>query len=137
MVNAGGDIRTKGRTLRVGLENPADTTQAIGVAEISNISICGSAGNRRAWDKYTHIINPKTAKSPTETLAVWVVAESTILADGLTTALFFTEPNLLKDKFNFEFFLLKLNRKNSPLRQHRKLASVLEGIRFYILLFSF
>lgn len=109
MVNAGGDIRTRGRLIKVGLENPSNTTEAVGVTEIRNTSICGSAGNRRAWDKYTHIINPKTAKSPTEIIAVWVVAETTILADGLTTALFFTDPNSLKNKFNFEYAIIYKN----------------------------
>lgn len=104
-VDAGGDMRyenTTGEPLRVALEHPLDNTQAIGVAEISHGSICGSAGNRRAWDKYTHIINPDTGESPREISALWVTAENTILADGLATALFFTDIQTLKKEFVFE-----------------------------------
>lgn len=108
-VDAGGDIayQNKNNTaLKVGLENPDNLKQVIGVAEIINKSICGSAGNRRAWNKYTHIINPKTVESPKNILAVWVIADRTITADGLTTALFFTEPEVLKSHFDFEYAII-------------------------------
>lgn len=101
VIDAGGDIlhrTTRGETLRVGLEHPLNTQQAIGIATIQNKSICGSAGNRRAWKNFHHIINPHTKTSPTEVIATWVVAESTILADALATCLFFVEPTqLLKE----------------------------------------
>ena len=51
-VNAGGDIRhrsAEGEPFRVGLENPDQLDEVIGVATICNQSICGSAGNRRRW----------------------------------------------------------------------------------------
>ena len=60
-INAGGDIvvKSSGETnKRIGLENPENAKQAVGLVEINNMSICGSAGNRRVWDKYHHIINP-------------------------------------------------------------------------------
>ena len=91
-INAGGDIAYKNshdKLLRVGLENPENTKEVVGVVEIINKSVCGSAGNRRAWGKYHHIINPNTAESPKHILGLWVVADNTRLADGLTTALFF------------------------------------------------
>jgi thiamine biosynthesis lipoprotein len=66
-INAGGDIRYEdkdGTPLRVGLEHPDDPTQVIGVAAITSGSICGSAGNRRAWGEFTHILDPDTLTSP-------------------------------------------------------------------------
>lgn len=114
VVEAGGDMVYKnesGKTLRVGLENPEDFKQVVGVAEIKNQSICGSAGNRRVWGKYHHIINPKTVESPKHILGLWVVADSTLLADAMSTALFFVEPKVLQDKYKFECAIVYSDHK--------------------------
>lgn len=107
-VDAGGDMvyDNSSDALRVGLEHPTDPEKVIGVATILNQSLCGSAGNRRAWGKFHHIINPHTLESPHHILAVWVVAETTLLADGLTTALFFTEPDRLAKEYQFEYVIV-------------------------------
>ena len=109
-VDAGGDMVHRGDApIRVGLENPSDTTQAIGVVNLQNKSLCGSAGNRRKWADMHHIINPKELSSPTNILAVWVLADSTLVSDGLTTALFFVPASKLTNDFNFEYLILKDN----------------------------
>ncbi len=93
-IDAGGDIRYRSQTgepLRVGLENPLDTTEVLGISDIYSGSICGSAGSRRAWKGYHHIINGKNATSPRDILASWVTAPTTLMADGLATCLFFSE----------------------------------------------
>jgi thiamine biosynthesis lipoprotein len=115
-VDAGGDIAYRNESdspnahraqpLRVGLENPDDFKQIIGVAEISNQSICGSSGNRRSWGKYHHIINPNTVESPRHIKSLWVVADSTLLADALSTALFFTTPEKMLQKYKFEYVIV-------------------------------
>lgn len=113
-VDAGGDMRYRHLVtaspsqefLRVGLENPSDISEIIGVVNLKNQSLCGSSGNRRAWANFHHIINPKTLSSPRDISAVWVVAETTILADILTTALFFVSPEVLSDSFNFEYLII-------------------------------
>lgn len=90
-IDAGGDILYKNNNnipLRVGLEHPHDPTLAIGVAHIVNKSICGSSGNRRKWEGFHHTINPFTLQSPEEIIAVWTIADTAILADGLSTCLF-------------------------------------------------
>jgi thiamine biosynthesis lipoprotein len=90
-IDAGGDILQQSsgnQPLRVALEDPNDASKAIGVANVLNQSICGSAGNRRAWGEFHHIMNPSTLDSVKNILATWVIAETTILADALTTALF-------------------------------------------------
>ncbi len=112
-INAGGDIAystTTDKPFRVGLEDPADTTQVIGVAALVNKSIAGSAGNRRAWAKYHHIIDPDLSESPRHIAGLWVVADTTLLADGLTTALFFTGPEVLRQHFDFEYLVLYSDR---------------------------
>ncbi len=111
-IDAGGDIRCRSgsdKPLRIGLEDPQDTKKILGVASVSNQSICGSAGNRRKWDKYHHIINPNTLVSPKNILATWVVADTTLLADTIATALFFVEPKKLTDTFSFEYALVREN----------------------------
>ncbi len=107
-IDAGGDIlhKSKTNTLRVGLENPNNFEQVIGVAEIKNQSLCGSSGSRRQWGKYHHIFDTESMQSPTGILATWVVADSALVADGIATSLFFTKPEDLKS-FNFEFLILK------------------------------
>lgn len=108
-IDAGGDMHYRSvanETTRVGLENPIDTTQVIGVASILNRSICGSAGNKRAWGNFHHILDPRTLASPKHILAVWVVADTTMVADGLTTALMFVTPDVLQKEFNFEYAIL-------------------------------
>lgn len=109
IVDAGGDMRHKSETnerLRVGLEHPEDTALAIGIVELNNQSLCGSSGNRRKWGKYHHIINPRTLASPGNILAVWVLAKSTMLADAMTTCLFFVEPVVMLAEFDFDYLIM-------------------------------
>ncbi len=108
-IDAGGDMRQRsmaGEVLRVGLEHPEHTEQAIGIAYITNRSLCGSAGNRRVWGDFHHIIDPHMLSSPRHILAVWAVADTTLLADMLTTALFFVSPEVLQTEFDFEYVIL-------------------------------
>jgi FAD:protein FMN transferase len=108
-IDASGDILYKTqheKALRIGLEDPRDTSRVIGVAEIKNQSICGSAGNRRKWGDFHHIINPKTLTSPSEILAVWVISRKGLLADALATCLFFIPPEKLLSYYEFEYVIL-------------------------------
>lgn len=110
-VDAGGDILTQSssdKSLRVGLEHPEDTKKVIGSIKLENKAVCGSAGNRRKWGRFHHIINPHSKESPDDTKAVWVVADNCAIADGLSTCLFFTDPATLRKQFSFEF--LKISK---------------------------
>ncbi len=105
-IDAGGDIlHRNSESLRIALEHPDDTSKAIGVVELQNRSLCGSAGNRRKWQNFHHIINPKQLSSPKDILAVWVLADSTMLADALATCLFFVSPSVL-ERYIFEYLIL-------------------------------
>jgi thiamine biosynthesis lipoprotein len=110
-IDAGGDILFKGgKPIRIGLEDPENTEKVIGVGILENGSICGSAGNRRKWGNFTHIINPKTLTSPTEIIAVWVMAETALLADALATCLFFVKAHTLADAYKFEYIIIYSDR---------------------------
>jgi thiamine biosynthesis lipoprotein len=106
-INAGGDILHKGKNpIRIGLENPENFEEVIGVCTLGNGSLCGSAGNRRVWGNFTHYINPVTLSSPREIMAVWVVAKTAILADALASCLFFVPPGKLTPGYKFEYAIL-------------------------------
>lgn len=108
-INAGGDIiykTTLHTPLEVALEHPDDPSLAIGVASILNQSICGSAGNRRTWAQFHHILDPRSLTSPQHIKALWVVANSGLVADGLATALFFVTPETLRSKFDFAYAII-------------------------------
>lgn len=110
-IDAGGDMRCKGKEpLRIGLEDPADAEQVIGVVMIKNGALCGSSGNRRAWAGFTHIINPHTLRSPDTIAAVWAMADNTMLADGMATCLYFAEPDILQQHFSFEYVIMYTDR---------------------------
>lgn len=108
-VDAGGDMVVRGEPMRVALEDPRDTSKAIGIASIQNQSICGSAGSRRKWANFHHTINPKTLSSPTEVIATWVIANSGLLADALATCLFFVPAEQLQKVYTFDYVVLYAN----------------------------
>jgi len=108
-VDAGGDMlyfAEDRKKLRVGLENPNNTSEVFGIAHIECGSICGSAGNRRQWGKYHHIIDPFTLTSPRDIVAVWTTSSSALVADILTTALSFVSPDVLSPYFTYEYFIV-------------------------------
>lgn len=105
-INAGGDIVARGANIKIALEDPRDSKKAIGTVQLQNKSICGSAGNRRVWDQFHHIINPKTLTSPKTILATWVIADSGLLSDALATCLFFTSAQKLQTVYPFEYVML-------------------------------
>lgn len=101
-IDGSGDIRHRGKIAqRIGLENPHDTSSVIGTAKLDNASLCASASNRRKWGDWHHIIDARTGKPTNHVMATWVIADSTMIADGLATALFFVPPGMLK-KWKFQ-----------------------------------
>ncbi|HEY8886068.1 MAG TPA: FAD:protein FMN transferase [Candidatus Microsaccharimonas sp.] len=105
VVDASGDLRHKGKDEnRVGLEHPLDPSKVIGVIDVQNKSLCASATNRRKWGSgQHHIFDPDLMKPTEDVIATWVMADSTMVADGLATCLFFTDPNVLRKEFQYEY----------------------------------
>lgn len=107
VINAGGDILHYGSAkIDVALEHPLNFDEAVGIATIKNQALCGSAGNRRAWAGYNHIINPDSLESPRHLQAVWACTETTMLADALTTALYFCSPVELSKRYTFSYGII-------------------------------
>lgn len=105
-INAGGDMLIHGSPRFIGLENPDDFSEAIGQITLENKALCASAGNRRKWAQFHHTIDPITLKSPTRIKAIWVMAKTAMLADGIATALYFVEPEKLAQQFDFEYAMI-------------------------------
>ena len=112
LVNGSGDICFFGHdsALKVGLEDPNDPKKVIGSVDMNSGAMASSALNRRAWDAYTHIVNPLSVhhdKRPSPVIAAWVMAKKTWLADALATCLFLCEAEPLQKHFDFEYLILR------------------------------
>lgn len=106
VVDASGDVRVRGGDETIGLENPYDPASVIGVAKVTDASLCASAINRRSWaDDWHHVVDPRTGKPVRDVVATWVVAPTTMIADGLATALFFVPATRLTN-WQFEYVRL-------------------------------
>lgn len=112
VVDAGGDIRVQGSTLRVALEDPADPTRALGVLRVTDGAIAGSAPNRRAWGPgLHHVVDARTGRPTDGVLAAWAVAPDALTADIAATALFFAEPDLVAARFGIRYVVLDAERR--------------------------
>lgn len=106
-IDAGGDILHKGsESIRIGLENSTNLDEVIGIINIKDQSICGSSGNRRVWGNFNHILNPKTLSSPKNISAVWTISKTTIIADAMSTCLFFVKPETMLNVYDFEYLIV-------------------------------
>ncbi len=108
-VDAGQDIfyqNKKNDILRVGLENPENFEQVIGVVELHNQSICGSSGSRRKWKNFHHIMHPFSLESVRHIVSTWAIAPTALEADALASALFFVPGAFLKTEYTFEYVVL-------------------------------
>lgn len=124
LVNAGGDMRAcfsnEDYQIKVALENPFDTTQAVAVASIASGALCASSSARRRWKvkdaSYlgkdasgfesnliaTHLINALDGIPACDLCASWAYVPSktcdfpTAYADALATALFVSQESDLQ-----------------------------------------
>ncbi len=117
LVNAGGDMRAcfseENNQIKVALENPFDTTQAVAVASIASGALCASSAARRRWKVKnasgfesnliaTHLINALDGIPACDLCASWAYVPSktcdfpTAYADALATALFVSKESDLQ-----------------------------------------
>lgn len=90
VVDAGGDLATRGGELRVALEHPYDPALAVGVAGIRDQALCASGIGRRAWgDGLHHVIDARTGLPVRRWAATWAIAADALHADAAATAVFF------------------------------------------------
>ena len=111
-IDASGDILRRGAgSIRVGLEHPLNTSMAIGVVNLGDGSICGSASNRRAWgDGLHHVVDAITGLPTRRVIATWAMAPTALEADGIATALFFSDPARIAQEFEFTYVRMNDDR---------------------------
>ena len=117
LVNAGGDMRAcfskENSQIKVALENPFDTTQAVGVASIASGALCASSNARRRWKVKdasgfesnliaTHLINALDGIPACDLCASWAYVPAktcdfpTAYADAIASALFVSKESDLQ-----------------------------------------
>ena len=117
LVNAGGDMRAcfseENNQIKVALENPFDTTQAVAVASIASGALCASSAARRRWKVKdasgfesnliaTHLINALDGIPACDLCASWAYIPAktcdfpTAYADAIASALFVSQESDLQ-----------------------------------------
>lgn len=105
MIDASGDLFHRGpHPVSVALEHPYDPARAIGTVLLAGGALCASASNRRAWgDGLHHVLDGTTGLPVSTAVATWAMAESTVVADALATALFFVPGSELERSYDFSW----------------------------------
>ena len=117
LVNAGGDMRAcfseENSQIKVALENPFDTTQAVGVASIASGALCATSNARWRWKVKdasgfesnliaTHLINALDGIPACDLCASWAYIPAktcdfpTAYADAIASALFVSKESDLQ-----------------------------------------
>lgn len=109
LIDAGGDLKHRGDApVRVALAVPGRPTHGLGVVELDNWAIAGSGVDRRAWGGgLHHVLDARTGEPTRAVVATWSLASTAMLADGLATALFFTDPDLLEVDHDLTYVVLR------------------------------
>ncbi len=92
-IDAGGDIFAQGfnekrRPWKIAFEHPVNQDEAIGMVEVDGFFLASSNPQKRKWNDKHHLLNLKNLEPANEMLAVYTQAQSGILADAMSTALF-------------------------------------------------
>ncbi|WP_426990307.1 FAD:protein FMN transferase [Pseudarthrobacter sp. Y6] len=105
VIDGSGDLFHRGpEPVSVALEHPYDPARAIGAVPLAGGALCASASNRRAWgDGLHHVLDGTTGLPVSTAVATWTMADSTMVADALATALFFVPGSELERSFDFSW----------------------------------
>ncbi|WP_190973649.1 FAD:protein FMN transferase [Bifidobacterium callitrichos] len=116
VIDAGGDllVRSPDKPLTIALEDPTNTENAVGTAQVGAGAFCASSPSRRHWEaaghRLHHLLNAVDGLPENDVAATWVYVPMsahaaadrpisidfpTALADGVATALFTTPANQL------------------------------------------
>ncbi len=79
-----------GSAWRIGIANPADPTRTVATLEVVDKCVSTSGGYGTLFDPagaFTHLLDTRTGRTAPALLGVSVVANSGIVADGLSTAM--------------------------------------------------
>lgn len=82
-INAGGDIRTRGRW-RIGIRHPLEADAVAKVVEGDDLCVATSG----AYERGEHVLDPHTGAAPTGILSVTITGPDLATADAYATAAF-------------------------------------------------
>lgn len=101
LINAGGDIRVRGERAAgqpwtVAVEDPARQGDYPAILKLrGDAAVATSGGYEVFYDaerKHHHVVDPKTARSPQQSVSVSVTARTAMAADALSTSAFVMAP---------------------------------------------
>jgi len=96
MVNVGGDVRCFGRRAgggkwRIGVRGPFDGDPTFAIIALASGAVCTSGNYERFFEidsrRYSHIVDPRTARPVSQAPSVTVIAPTATAADAWATAL--------------------------------------------------
>jgi thiamine biosynthesis lipoprotein len=87
-VNAGGDMRVRGGTWRLGIQHPRERLAVAAVIETSELAVATSGEYARG----SHIVDPHTRQTPVGVLSVTITGPELATADAYATAAFAMGP---------------------------------------------
>jgi thiamine biosynthesis lipoprotein len=83
-VNAGGDMRLRGGSRRIGIQHPTERSAVARVLELADTALATSG----AYARGDHVVDPRTGRAPDGVLSVTVVGPDLATADAYATAAF-------------------------------------------------
>ena len=100
LINAGGDMRARGERApgqpwKVAVEDPHQRGDYPAVLHLRDAAVATSGGYEVFFDadhRHHHIIDPRTAHSPNQSVSVTVTAPTVMEADALATSVFVMAP---------------------------------------------
>lgn len=99
LINAGGDIRAIGDKggvpWTIGLKDPLGRKRTVQRFDLANRAVATSGNYENNFDplaRHHHIISKRLGDSPRRIISASVLANTAMLADGLSTTLFLSEP---------------------------------------------
>jgi len=101
LINAGGDMRARGQRSpgcpwTIAIEDPKGHGNYPAIIQLSDAAVATSGGYEVAFDasrSHHHVVDPRTAMSPTRSISVSVTAPTVMQADALATAVFVMPPH--------------------------------------------
>jgi len=81
----------------IALEHPSDAEIAIGTVKLYHQGLACSNSYHRRVGKYHHLLNAQTGQPISEVASVFLLAQNSFLADGISTALFVSPAQLWPD----------------------------------------
>jgi thiamine biosynthesis lipoprotein len=100
LINAGGDIRTKGakpdkKAWTVAIQDPQKKKSYPDIIHMKDGAVATSGNYEVYFDRekmFHHIVDPRTGLSPELSTSVSVLADTTVEADALSTSVFVMNP---------------------------------------------